>query len=101
MNNLIERLRDFDLTRQFTGGQHPLITEAANEIERLTEAFDLADGFRKAHLAEIERLTEYNDTLEMLNLSGKELVKRLQARVEALEAKSRRSRFRKTQIGDR
>ena len=94
MNNLIERLRDFDLTRQFTGGQHPLITEAADEIERLTEAFDLADGFRKAHLAEIERLTEYNDTLEMLNL-------RLQARVEVLEAKSRRSRFRKTQIGDR
>ena len=35
MSDLIERLRDFDLTRQFTGGQHPLITEAADEIERL------------------------------------------------------------------
>jgi len=35
MSDLIKRLNDFDLTRQFTGGQHPLITEAADRIKQL------------------------------------------------------------------
>jgi len=53
--------------------------------ERLTEAFDLADGLRKAHQAEIERLHE---AMDVTNGWGQEMRDRYSekcARVEALE----------------
>lgn len=50
MTILIERLRGFDLTRQFAGGQHPLMNEAADEIERLTaEVRHLRERRNSAH----------------------------------------------------
>ena len=61
MNDLIERLRDFDLTRQFTGGQHPLITEAADEIERLQAK---VDALRDALTLSDRMLREYEAATE-------------------------------------
>ena len=63
MSDLIERLRCLDITMQFTGGQHPLITEAANRIEELEDDIAVAEENFKEQIkvhekdrAEIEQL---------------------------------------------
>ena len=56
MTDLTERLRNLDITRQFSGGQLPLIEEAADEIERLKDELDAERYDSMFKDKEIERL---------------------------------------------
>ena len=58
-------------------------------IERLTEAFDLADGLRKAHQAEIVRLNDALKDAQTDNLNLRRDRNELRKRVKALEAEAR------------
>ena len=55
------------------------------EIERLTEAFDLADGLRKSHQAEIVRLNDALKDAQTDNLNLRRHRNELRKRVVALE----------------
>ena len=86
MSDLIERLRNLDITRTFTGGQAPLITEAANEIERLED--DLAVALenyktqREVHYKDRDRI----ERLEALLNDPARLREHIEAQI-ALEDK--------------
>ena len=64
---------------------HERVRQLQAENERLTEAFDLADGLRKAHQAEIMQLIDAlkDAQTDELNLRGDR--NELRKRVEALE----------------
>lgn len=60
---------------------------------------DMASKYRA--LGDKAKAMMFDESFQQYFYDAAKEFERLQARVEALEAKSRRSRFRKTQIGDR
>jgi len=65
------------------------IEQVCDKYNALTEAFDLADGLRRSHQAEIVRLNDALKDAQTDNLNLRRDRNELRKRVKALEAEAR------------